>query len=204
MMLAVLLYVTSFMARDHVAIRAHQSALLKAESLNRPVAIQPLQNLPVTRFGCVLKLLRKSTLRDVVRTVVIYGVPIFWPVMLYAVLLLFSRSMRAAHLRRDHVLRGAIYAMSIGFWTAVAHFAFVALFALTVGVDPLLSGRGFPVVFQWQFVGSVGLMLFGILRLWVAYRCYLRIPHAFFVVLSVFVIVSLASAMSVLAWYFVV
>lgn len=120
-------------------------------------------------------------------------VPISWPWLTVLALLLFQTSMRRKRIRFVHVTRCAVYSFDAVCWFAIM-FMFMALVQFVEGA---LAGfvsmpASVALWFPWSGLGLTALTgLFGIYRLAVAYRQYLRFDHAIATALSSQVIVCL-------------
>jgi hypothetical protein len=115
-------------------------------------------------------------------------IPLLWPVLSFASLLLFRATMRQAKIRNEHVLRCVIYSA-----------AMLSLFASVLVVANLVDGyRPFYSIgytpFGYVEAGYVLCLVFLALlsgRLVIAYRLYLRFPHAVAAVIASQIIVGL-------------
>jgi rubredoxin len=122
--------------------------------------------------------------------------PLF-PWLNFLVLIVFQQSMRRSRVRAIHVLRSAIYCGDLVLWFSVATTAVLLLvypdqlfarignpaMALFLRADPVLILLGFALL---------AMILLNCLRLWVAYRTYLRFPRALSLVVASQVVVLLA------------
>jgi hypothetical protein len=132
---------------------------------------------------------------------------VFWPWLTFAVLMIFRISMRRARIRPEHVERCVIYSFdAAGVLAPLVLLAAVAHGLLGGEPGQGLNGRDpfalMPVSedARLTLIACVfGLVAFGGVRLAVAYRRYLRFPHAGWVVLATQVIVGLIAAI-VLLW----
>ncbi len=116
------------------------------------------------------------------------AVVLAWPWLTFLALLVFAMSMRQAKVNRMHVLRSVLYSFDVVLWIALGQLLMIFLMLLAQGVRPTvlsLAGPGALVAL------TVLLMIFGSLRLWTAYRHYLRFRHPFATVLASQIIVFL-------------
>ncbi|GMU24857.1 MAG: hypothetical protein AMXMBFR13_49280 [Phycisphaerae bacterium] len=119
---------------------------------------------------------------------VVLGIPLLWPWATYAALRLFWISMRRAKVNRAHVLRCAIYSFDFNLWIGLLLLVVALLTATAVpfnGIDdPLVIGV--PVYWAYAWI-------MGTVRLYVAYRSYLRFSHPLLTVLTCqFLVIFLA------------
>lgn len=122
------------------------------------------------------------------------GIPLLWPVLTLAALMIFRISMRRAHIRTVHVLRCVAYSLDGILWSTALLLAgvYIALFISDSGAQDSM-----------EFGLLLGLMLavvLGSYRLWAAYRYYLRFDRPFATVLATQVITILATATLVSAY----
>jgi hypothetical protein len=119
-----------------------------------------------------------------------------WPWLTAAVLMIFRVSMRRAKVNADHVLRGVLYSGDAFLWPALLLTA-----SLWIGVTLTAIGLNNEPFGPWLLpVGVVVAILcvLPVVKLWAAYRRYLRFRHALWTVLASQVIVGLAAAAVVL------
>jgi hypothetical protein len=122
----------------------------------------------------------------------------------FLALLIFQQSMRRSRVRAVHVLRCAIYCGDLVLWFSLGSSTVLVtseyrnvfgnlghpLKGFFLGGGPLLSLLG---------CGVLAMMLLNGLRLWVAYRFYLRFERALGLVVASQIVVILA-LVAVLAW----
>jgi hypothetical protein len=119
-------------------------------------------------------------------------------------LLIFQQSMRRSRVKAVHVLRAAIYSGDLVVWFSIAASIVLAtsesrdifdtlghpLKSLFVGGAPVLTLLG---------CGFLAMVILNSLRLWVAYRTYLRFQRAIGFVVASQIVVILATV-AVLSW----
>ena len=127
---------------------------------------------------------------------------LLWPVMTCLSMLVFRASMRRARVRTVHVLRCVIYCADFAAVTAAA----ATLFWLVY--DPWLSRRRIWSDGYWLFsssrsLGLVIMALFAILtiRLWIAFRRYLRLEHPLATAIASQVMIGLFTLKLALDYY---
>ncbi len=146
---------------------------------------------PTTIPG-VLVLFSKETPAELMLAIVVTPfVPAAIPWLTAAALMVFVQSMHRTKIQRAHVLRCAIYSFDMVFWISCLGVCAIGLVWMDMGSFQLLSARGIQKILKIQAVMAIVLLLIGWFRLWMAYRLYLRFPHAFAVAFSSFVIVGL-------------
>ena len=101
--------------------------------------------------------------------------------------------MKRASVDRAHVLRCVFYSFDVVFWIGLAYFAFVGLYLILSGSGQLLTVSGLETVFRAHCWTVVPFLIFAWLRVWIAYRVYLRFPHAAAVVAASALVVVLAT-----------
>lgn len=117
-----------------------------------------------------------------------------WPWLTLLALLIFRASMRRAKVRIEHIDRCLVYSFDIGAWLG-----------LLAGSAAVLS-----IWFDWRIlksstefdlaIGGAILLVVVVVRLWLAYRLYLRFDHAFWVIVASQLIVFLFVANMLLVW----
>jgi hypothetical protein len=108
-----------------------------------------------------------------------------WPWLNFLALMIFQQSMRRAHVKPSHVVRCAIYSGDLIFW-----------YSLLAAGAVLLVG---PTYLSWPIANfllflTLGAILTGIViavRMWIAYRRYMKFDHAFATILASQIIVVL-------------
>jgi hypothetical protein len=126
---------------------------------------------------------------------------ILWPWLTFAALLIYRMSMRQARIRPAHVLRCTIYSADAALVVGPA------LLGVQFFTDPW-GNVAFPGGWSaWNFVLNpetllvlLAVVLLLTYRLAIAYRRYLRFPHAIAAVLASQVMVSLALLKLYLLW----
>ena len=111
-----------------------------------------------------------------------------WPWLTLMALRVFQASMRRAKVKNVHVLRCVVYTFDAGVWLALAAVAWAAYSIATL--DP----RSWPTdeSAEIRTLAALSVMLATVLvRLWIAYRRYMRFDHAFWTVAASKVIVAL-------------
>jgi hypothetical protein len=119
-----------------------------------------------------------------------------WPWLTLGILMIFRASMRKAKVKTGHVVRCLVYTFDIGVWPSLAAVAAVAVWAI-LGPDasPGMTGwRIYSVSHAGTYRTGIAacLALLILVRLWLAYRLYMRFDHAFWTILSSQVILMLA------------
>jgi hypothetical protein len=122
---------------------------------------------------------------------------LLWPWLTVAALLIFRASLKQARIKFGHVLRCAVYSHSI--YMPLIVLAMVMVWLLPSG--PIWSGYVSSIlgVSRAMCVLAIAVMLLT-WRLAVAYRLYLRFPHAIRTVIASQVIVGLALFKAYLVW----
>jgi hypothetical protein len=107
-------------------------------------------------------------------------------------LMIFQATMRRARVRGAHVLRCCLYSFDTGLWFGVIGVAFVAAawiqFALNPNAPPRLAMMS-PTIAGG---GAAVLSLLAVAKLFVAYRLYMRFPHAITTVVLALFLTALA------------
>lgn len=147
--------------------------------------------MPTDMFGAVRQMARE---RILVVGALPFAVPLVWPWAAFACLLVFSQSMKRASVDRAHVLRCVFYSFDVVFWIGLAYFANIGVYLILSGSGQLLTVRGLGTVFRTYCWTVVPFLIFAWLRVWIAYRVYLRFPHAAAVVGASALVVVLATA----------
>jgi hypothetical protein len=147
--------------------------------------------MPTDVSGAMRFLVREPSL--VVATLP-YLIPLVWPWVTFACLLVFSESMARARINRDHVLRCVFYSSDVFVWLGVANLAIIALYWFQGGSGWLLSFIGLEAVFRAHCWAVAPFLILAWLRLWIAYRVYLRFRHATAVIGASALVVVLATA----------
>lgn len=108
------------------------------------------------------------------------------PAIALLALFVFQASMRRAGAKHQHVLRCVGYSYDVSLWLGIFAVGYMIRLVVSAGWPPatIITPRYFG------FIPLVGIAI-GAYRLWVAYRTYLRFPHAFATVLAVQVIMLL-------------
>jgi hypothetical protein len=118
------------------------------------------------------------------------AIPLAWPWLTYLTLRIFRVSMRRARLNTTHFLRCVVYSFDSALWAALFGAGICAAGATLGGrqarIETLVCGSMAAI---WVLGG-----LYSILRLWAAYRLYLRFQHAFATVILSQVVVGLVAA----------
>jgi hypothetical protein len=144
---------------------------------------------PNVTFAQVLKarIDHRDFLAEVVGVIVI---PLAWPWLTYFTLRIFRVSMRRARLNTTHFLRCVVYSFDSALWAALFGVGICAAGAMFGGqrsAIEILVCAGTTII--WV-LGT----LYSILRLWAAYRLYLRFQHAFATVILSQIVVGLVAA----------
>lgn len=103
----------------------------------------------------------------------------------FLVLMIFQQSMRRARIKPAHVLRCVVYSGDVIFWYALA--AAIAIFELPAMPRPRQAE-------QLVFLLTLGALLMGLLngvRLWAAYKWYIKLKHPLAAVFASQIIVAL-------------
>jgi hypothetical protein len=108
---------------------------------------------------------------------------IAWPWLTALTLLIFQQTLRSAQIRAGHVVRVAVYSGSVGLILFIPFSYWVAQIRVN---KPWSIGLESAFVVPVLLLGSV--MTY---RLWVAYRLYMRLPSALFIVCASQIIVAL-------------
>lgn len=154
------------------------------------------------------------TLRNVAANVEYSGVVTsvvllaFFPWFNFLALMVFQQSMRRRRVRAAHVLRCAMYCGDVVLWFSMAATVAVVMvdprdvfrrighpaMALFLGHDPLLALLG---------CGLLAMLMINALRLWVAYRSYLRFTRALSLIVAsqIVVVLSIFAAMTCASEY---
>ncbi len=117
-------------------------------------------------------------------------IPLLWPWLTYAALLVFQVSMRKARIRRDHVLRCVVYSFDVVFWVSVLAISLIPtglLLAVVLSDDEFLS---LPASFPLLWLPAWAIASY---RLHVAYARYLRFDHPFATIVASQIIVFLVA-----------
>jgi hypothetical protein len=114
--------------------------------------------------------------------------PAALPWLTFASLMMFQMSMRRAKVRTAHVLRCAIYTGGTWFWASLAVGASSLIMLLLSGLSPFAAA----VVREVLLTISLVVFLAITYQLAVAYRRYLRFPHAVATVLAAQFVAMLA------------
>ena len=174
-----------------LARRGPQPMFRGAGRLAAPTTQQLLDRIaPEPSVAGMLETLGRE--RMLVRAFYAHAVPLLWPVLTLAALMIFAVSMRRARLRRVHFVRCVVYCADAIVWGNL-------LLTLTVAaylVRPLLAGPkpGPPPEHLYSTAASlvaIAVLLMFIYRLIVAFRKYLRFDHPISTVLATQVIVFL-------------
>ncbi|MHC4675411.1 MAG: hypothetical protein ACYTBZ_23245 [Planctomycetota bacterium] len=112
-------------------------------------------------------------------------VPLLWPWLTFAALMVFRWSMRLAKVKTIHVLRCCLYSFDIVSWYGLLLLGISIIVLMTIST-PIFAYdyMTFNVICIWLLA-----VLVGVWRLWMAYRYYLRFNHSFMTVLSSQIIV---------------
>jgi hypothetical protein len=158
---------------------------------------QMLQEMHPTSIPVILRdTLGRPFRRD--RLYVTLALPIVWPWLTFATLMVFRFTMRRVGVKPIHALRCVLYSMDTPFWFGLL------VIAISVGQIPVAvfaSGVESPIVFfqAWPAV-TLLLALIACWRMWRAYKYYMQFDHplatvlvAQFIVLLV-VVISLAAS----------
>lgn len=120
---------------------------------------------------------------------VIFDLSIFWlcwPLLTFLALSIFQVSMARAKIKTIHVLRCLCYSFDAGAWLGILIGALAILYLWLPNI---------AIIFEWPLVIGGLVLLLVIIRLWAAYRWYLRFRHPFWtIVLSQ--VVAILSAMA--------
>lgn len=166
-----------------------ETAIAEHGSMQRYFDIE----MPTHVFGVVRNILATEPTIVLVAALP-YAVPLACPWATFACLLVFAQSMRRARVGRVHVLRCVFYSFDVVFWIGLAYFAVLGLYLLLNGSARLVSILGVGAVFRAHCWTVVPFLIFAWLRLWIAYRVYLRFPHAAAVIGASALVVVLATA----------
>ncbi len=117
-------------------------------------------------------------------------VPLLWPWLTCITLMIFPISMGRARVDRIHVLRCVLYSFDVVIW--------LGLTQLLMTINTWVAAAGGPppaplfLSMAWtRFALIAPILLYGLFRLWVAYRLYLRFSHPFATVVTSQIIVTL-------------
>ena len=114
-------------------------------------------------------------LSEVVYPLLLLSTVIFgWTLATHLALLIFQDTMARARILPFHVARCTYYSFDVGIWMTI-----VAGIVLFWQFDAMTQTKAF--IGLWTIVG---LQVFAMFKLWMAYRYYLQFQHAFWVVLS--------------------
>lgn len=149
--------------------------------------------MPTGMFGVLRRSVAESPMFHVVASLP-YAIPLAWPWLTFVSLLVFFQSMKRAKIDRSHVLRCAIYSFDVAIWIGLAYLAVIAMHQLGFLGPQLVTWRGVEAVYRLHCWIAVPFLLFAWLRMWIAYRMYLRFPHAAAVIGATALIVVLATA----------
>ncbi len=116
--------------------------------------------------------------------------PLVWPWLMFASLMVFQWSMRRSKVGPVHALRCTIYSGGTLVWAGLSD---LACFLAFMGQTYFRPMRGLHLVFpSIALAATGGLLLWMIYQLILAYRLYMRFDHATATVLSALVIALLA------------
>ena len=149
--------------------------------------------MPTGMFGVLRRSVTESPTFLVVASLP-YVIPLAWPWVTFVSLLVFLQSMKRAKVDRSHVLRCVVYSFDVAIWIGLAYLAIILLYLLGVLTPRLVTWRGVEAVYRMHCWIAVPFLLFAWLRMWIAYRMYLRFPHAVAVIGATALIVVLATA----------
>lgn len=126
---------------------------------------------------------------------------LLWPWMTFAALMIFQKSMNRAMIKRRHVLRCIIYSISASVWLSLMS---GALLAYEVFSKYQNRSRFRRIISSWLEYHAFALIVIGFLvlavYLTIAYRRYLRFPHAMMVIIATQVIIGLLAFKLALDW----
>jgi hypothetical protein len=114
--------------------------------------------------------------------------PLMWPWLVVASLLVFRVSMRLARVKPMHVLRCVVYSVDLLVWVGGAMFATTVIVLAAERGSPQPAMAIMPGLLGCIFVLGVGIAAY---RMGTAYRCYLRFDHPFATVFASHIIASL-------------
>lgn len=117
-------------------------------------------------------------------TVYVGVIPLAWPWLMFAALMIFQISMRRARIDRRHVLRCIVYSHDTFFWLGLAALVLFGMFVFTGSRD--IEGLLVILLVLWAMANAMGA-----LSLYLAYKHYLQFDRPGWTVLSALVITSL-------------
>jgi len=118
-------------------------------------------------------------------------VPFAWPWLTFVVLMVFDASMRHARVDRMHVLRCVLYSFDVVLWFGLGQVLLIFYAYAFLGARTSLPSE-IPWLLESRMILAGTLFLVAFVRLWIAYRRYLRFHLAFATVLASQVIVVLS------------
>jgi rubredoxin len=116
---------------------------------------------------------------------------IAWPWLTLLALSIFQVSMARAKIKTIHVVRCLFYSFDIGAWLGIF---FAAAIVLSIW---------FPAIEIESTVGGIlalGIITLMIIRLWAAYRWYLRFRHPFWTIVLSQIVAFLGAAAAMVVW----
>jgi rubredoxin len=125
---------------------------------------------------------------------VIFGLTIFWlcwPLLTFFALSIFQISMARAKVKTIHVLRCLVYSFDVGAWLGIL----IGVFAIVYIWLP-----GIAFIFEWPLAIAGLILLLVIIRLWTAYRWYLRFRHPFWTIVLSQVVAILGAMVFGVVW----
>jgi hypothetical protein len=131
-------------------------------------------------------------------TPMVLGAYVVWPWATIGGLMVFRVSMRRARIRPVHAVRCVLYSFDGGFWIGLG-MVLVLLLIAWPGLQGVKPGLAMFWTY-WVPWAVVGLLVFSMVRLGVAYRRYVRMDHAWAVIVSSQVMVGLVAAWALLSW----
>lgn len=108
------------------------------------------------------------------------------PAIVLVVLFVFQVSMRRIGIKHQHVLRCVIYSYDVLLWLISLAALYMLWLTISAGWPPATV-----VVPRHLLLLPPAMVLIGAYRMWIAYRVYLRFPHALATIASVHLIVIL-------------
>jgi hypothetical protein len=131
-------------------------------------------------------------------TPMVLGAYVAWPWATIGGLMVFQVSMRRARIRPIHAVRCVLYSFDGGIWIGLGMVLVLSVIAWP-GLQGVKPGLAMFWIY-WVPWAAVGLLAFSVARLGVAYRRYVRMDHAWAVIVSSQLMVGLVAAWALLSW----
>ena len=120
------------------------------------------------------------------------AVPILWAMLTIGSLFIFQISMRRVRIRSVHVVRCVLYSFDLVVPAIALVLASTPLFFFKTPAYPRWPGMPFPPLVVFMLFPPLVMVVLGPLRLWMAYKHYLRFDRPVATVLASQIIVLLA------------